>query len=93
MVLLQAAMSGGFVLVIALCVFLIIGTPLLSRLFIRTYWKLKGKSRNFISNEPYYKDPFPFLVSIILSVSVLIGFLYLLIVLCDKLIPDSGYLN
>ncbi|MFL5810448.1 MAG: hypothetical protein ACJ749_13065 [Flavisolibacter sp.] len=93
MVLLQAAMSGGFVLIIVFGVFFIIGTPVLTRQFIRTYWKLKGKSQHFINTEPFYKDPFPFLISILLSISVLIGFCYLMIILFDALLPNFGYFN
>jgi uncharacterized protein involved in cysteine biosynthesis len=92
-VLLQAAMAGGFVLFAFLCITLVIGTPLLRGLFMKVYWRLADKKDNITNDKPYYKEPVPFVLSIILSISLLIGFVYLLIVLFDRLNPNYGYFN
>ena len=81
MVLLQAAMMGGFVLLIFLFILLIIGTPILTSLFMKAYWRLVDKKQNIIDNKPYYKEPLPFLTSIILSIAMLVGLFYLSLIL------------
>jgi uncharacterized protein involved in cysteine biosynthesis len=86
MILLQAAMLGGFVLFAFLCITLVIGTPLLTGLFMKVYWRLADKKDNIAGGKPYYKEPLPFVLSIILSISLLIGFVYFLVVLLINLI-------
>jgi len=93
MVLLQAAMLGGFVLFVFLCITLVIGTPLLTGLFMKVYWRFAHKKDNIADGKPYYKEPLPFVLSILLSISLLIGFVYLLIVLFDRLNLNFGYFN
>jgi uncharacterized protein involved in cysteine biosynthesis len=93
MILLQAAMLGRFVLFAFLCITLVIGTPFLTGLFMKVYWRLADKKDNIAGGKPYYKEPLPFVLSIILSISLLIGFVYLLVVLFDKLNPDYDYFN
>jgi hypothetical protein len=93
MILLQAAMLGGFLLFAFLCITLVTGTPLLTGLFMKVYWRFANKKDNIINGKAYYKEPIPFVLSIILSISLLIAFVYLLIVLFDKLNPDYGYFN
>lgn len=93
MFLLQSALSVISVLLVFLCIMLVIVTPLLTGIFMRAYWKLADKTHNIIENKPYYKEPLPFLFSIILSVSLIIGFFLLLILLLDKIDPGWNYFN
>jgi hypothetical protein len=88
MVLLQAAMLGGFMLVAVFCIFLIVGTPLLTGLFMKVYWRVADKKQYIIDNKPYYKEPLPFLVCVLLSVFAIAGFICLLLVLFDKAFPN-----
>jgi len=88
MILLQAAMAAGFILLLTLGVFLLIGVPLLTGLFMRTYWKLSGKKQNIEKKTPYYKDILPFFLSILLSAVITLIFFYSLLILFDKLYPN-----
>jgi hypothetical protein len=88
MVLLQAAMLGEFILVVFYGIFLIIGTILLTGLFMKSYWTLNGKGQNLIQGKPYYKEPLPFFISIILSIAITTGVFYFILVLFDKAFPN-----
>ena len=76
MILLQAAMAAGLILVILYCIFLIIGTPFLVGLFMKGYWRLVGKKNNITDGKPYYKEPLPFVLSVILCLAMLTGLFY-----------------
>lgn len=84
MVLLQAAMLGGFILMVFYGAFLVIGTIFLSGVFMKTYWRLINKGQNITDGKPYYKEPLPFLISVILSIVMLSGLFYFLLTLFDK---------
>ena len=88
MILLQAAMAAGLILLIVFLVFILIGTFILTRLFLNIYWKLSGKSQNIEAKIPYYKDLLPFLLTIIMSVIITSFIFYLLLILFDKLYPN-----
>ena len=91
MVLLQAAMVGGFMILIFLFIFLIIGTPILTGLFMKSYWKRTDKKQKILDDTPYYKDLLPFLASVILSIVTLVGLFCLLLILFDTLYPDFSF--
>lgn len=93
MVLLQAAMSRGFVLIIFLISFIVIFTPVLTCLLMKLFWRILKKEAYINLKKPYYKDPLPFSASIILSISFLIFVFYLLILWFDKAFPNYGYYN
>ena len=87
MVLLQAAMLAGYIILIFLGIYLLIFTPILIGLLMKAFWNFTDKKQNIIDKKPYYKDPFPFIISIFLSVSILIYIFYWLIIWLDKLYP------
>lgn len=89
--LLQAAMMAGYMLFIGLCVFLIVGVPLLTALLMRSYWKIRARDQNDFDKQPFYKEPLPYLVSIIISIVILFGVFCLLIVILDKIFPNVLY--
>ena len=93
MVLLQAAMIGGMILVIFFGVFLLIGIPVLTGIFMKWFWRLIGKKENIENKVLYYKDPLPFIISIIFSIFILGSIFYLLIIWFDKAFPNWGYYN
>lgn len=90
MVLLQAAMLGGLILMIFLISFIVIFTPILTCLLMNLFWRILKKEEYINAKKPYYKDPLPFIVSIILSISFLVFVFYLLIIWYDKAHPNFG---
>ena len=93
MIFLQAAIAAGFILLIIFCIYLLIGIPFLTILFIKTYWKISNQQEKIKNKLPYYKDFFPFVMSIILSLVILLIGFYLLVILLDKIFPSFGYSN
>jgi uncharacterized membrane protein YidH (DUF202 family) len=85
MIFLQAAIAGGIVL--------LIGIPILTGIFMNVYWRSVGKEENIKNKKPYYSDPFPFIVTIIVSILILLCLFYLLIIILDKVFPGYGYSN
>jgi len=83
--------AGGYILVGFLGIYLLIGVPILTGLFMKWYWRLSNKQYHIESNTPYYKDVFPFLVILILALVILICSFYLLIRFFDFLFPATGY--
>lgn len=71
MALLQAALAGGYILMIFYVPYLIIGTMILSSFFMKTYWKFINKRHYIIDGKPYYKDPFAYITSVIASIFIL----------------------
>lgn len=88
MILLQAAIAMGFVLLVGLIVFLAIGTPLLVILFMRLYRRLYKQNSQKFDRLPYYKEPIPFILSILVSLSVLKFIYFLLVDLFFYFYPD-----
>jgi uncharacterized membrane protein YjjP (DUF1212 family) len=84
MILLQAGMMGGLILVIIFGIFLLIYIPILTGIFMKLFWRLIDKKEKIENNISYYKDPFPFLISIAFSIFTLIVPSYLLIIWFDK---------
>ena len=93
MILLQAMMMGGLILLISLGGFLLFGIPLLTGLFLKSFWKLTNQRQKIADNIPYYKDPLPFIMAIGISFIILLGLFDLLIIWLDKAFPTSGYFN
>ena len=88
MVLLQVVMVAEFLLVICLCVFLIVLTPPLTGLLMKAYWRSIDKKQNIADNKLYYKEPIPFLISVVISIVALLGAFYLLLILLQIIFPD-----
>jgi hypothetical protein len=93
MVLLQAAMSGGFVLIIFLISFIVIFTLVMTCLLMKLFWRILKKEAYINLKKPYYKDPLPFIDNIILSSSFLVFAFYLRIFWFNKDFPNYGYYN
>ena len=93
MILLQAAIAAGFILLVIFGVYLLIGIPLLTMLLMKTYWKISNQQEKIKKKTPYYKDPYPFVISIVLALGVLIFGFYLFIISLDKIFPSFGYSN
>lgn len=91
MILLQAAMAAGLVLLVIFGIYLLIGIPILTMVLMKAYWKISNQLEKISNGTPYYKDPFPFVISIVLSLAVLIFGFYLFIIFLDKFIPSFGY--
>lgn len=88
MILLQAAMAMGFVLIVGLFVFLAIGTPLLVILFMKLYRSVYKKTKEKSEDLPYYKEPIPFILSVLVALIVLIVIYFLLVDMFFYLNPD-----
>lgn len=84
MVLLQAAMMAGFVVILGYAILLIIGTPILIGFIMKGYWRLTKRALDFGKQTPYYKEPIPFLISIVISVGIITGLCYCLFLLLFK---------
>jgi uncharacterized membrane protein YidH (DUF202 family) len=84
-------MMAGLVLAIMLGIFLLIGVPILTSIFMKILWRNLGKAENLKNKKPYYKDPLLFIPCIVFSVSLLVIIFYILILLFDKLNPGFGY--
>jgi len=87
-ILLQSAMAAGAFFYFIIIIFLIVGLPPLIGLFMWSYWKLTKKRQNIINRLPYYREPIPFIISIVLSLAALLGLLILLAFLFDKYSPN-----
>jgi uncharacterized membrane-anchored protein len=88
MILLQAAMAMGFVLLVGLIVFLAIGTPLLVIFFMKLYRSSYQENREKSDRLPYYKEPIPFILSILVALFVLIVIYFLLVDMFFCFNPD-----
>jgi hypothetical protein len=93
MILLQAAIAAGFILILVLIIFLILGVIIFTPLLMKLYWKLSGNSENIIAKKPYHKDIVTFLSSIIISVVISISLFYLFVLFLDFIFPSFGYSN
>ena len=88
LILLQAAMAAGAVLFVLLGIFLLIGAPILTGLFMKILWKILGKEDFIKDNKPYHTDPLLYFPCLIGSISILVFIFYFLLLLFDKLNPD-----
>jgi uncharacterized membrane-anchored protein len=88
MILLQAAMAMGFVLLVGLIFFLAIGTPLLVIFFMKLYRSSYQENREKSDRLPYYKEPIPFILSILVALFVLIVIYFLLVDMFFYFNPD-----
>ena len=86
MVLLQAAMAGGFLMMIFLGLLLLVGVPILTTILMRVYRKATGK--NDKAKKEFYKDIIPFISIVIFSILALLLLFYLLIILLDSVVPS-----
>lgn len=93
MILLQAAIAAEFLLLVIFGIYLLIGFPLVITLLMKTYWKMSNQQEKINNKTPFYKDPYPFIFSIIVALGVLIGGFYIIIISFDKIFPEFGYLN
>ena len=91
MILLQAAIAAGAVLVGKFGIFLLIGVPVFTMLFMKAYWKLSNQEEKIQNQLPYYKEPLPFLINIILAVCIVILVFYFFISILN--FPDFSYSN
>ena len=94
MIPLQAAIAAGIILLAFLCVALVIGTPILTMLYMKAYWKMSNQQEKITHNLPYYKDPLALAICIVLAFgSVLLGF-YVGIVALDMIfVGDNMIIN
>lgn len=93
MILLQAAFGTGLLLIGIFFVYLLIGTPLLSMLLMKMFWYASNQQEKIKNKIPYYKQPLPFAISIILALAILVFGFYLFMIWLDKIFPDWGYLS
>jgi len=84
MMLLQAAMMGGLILVIIFWNFSFNLHTNFDRDIYEIVLATYRQKRKIENNISYYKDPFPFLISIAFSIFTLIVASYLLIIWFDK---------
>ena len=84
MILLQAAMAAGLILIVIFGVILLIGIPLLTGFFVKLFWRVTNKSENIENKVAYYKDKWPFVISVWVSFFILATMFYLLILWFDK---------
>ena len=84
---LQAAMGAGIVLFVFFCIYMVIGIRILVPLFMRLLSK-ERKSSESQKSGPYYARPFPYFISLIVSITILLAVFYALILLFDKFFPD-----
>ena len=87
MILLQAAMAGGFLMMVFLGLLLLAGVPILTTILMRVYRKATGK--NDRAKKEFYKDIIPFISIVIFSLIALLLLFYLLVILFDSVIPSS----
>ena len=87
MILLQAAMPGGFLMMVFLGLLLLAGVPILTTILMRVYRKATGK--NDRAKKEFYKDIIPFISIVIFSLIALLLLFYLLVILFDSVIPSS----
>jgi hypothetical protein len=80
-------MGGGSIFYIILPIYLIIGIPIVTGILMKMYWRIMGKSQQIIDGKPYYQEPFPFVVSLALSLIILSGIGYLLLLLFERIYP------
>jgi hypothetical protein len=93
MILLQAAIAAGLILLVIFGVYMLIGIPLLTMLLMKAYWKISNQQEKIKNKIPYYKDTYPFILSVAVALSILIFGFYLFIILLDKVFPSFGYSN
>ncbi|HEY4788639.1 MAG TPA: hypothetical protein VIH57_21460 [Bacteroidales bacterium] len=93
MILLQAAMAAGAVLLIYLGVLLVIVVPILTGLLMRFSWRIFGKQDYIKNGIPYYKDHLLYFLCLLVSIGITLLLFYLSLILFDKLNPDFGYHN
>ena len=86
MILLQAAMAGGFLMMVFLGLLLLAGVPILTTILMRVYRKSTGK--NDRAKKEFYKDIIPFISIVIFSLIALLLLFYLLVILFDSVIPS-----
>lgn len=86
MILLQAAMPGGFLMMVFLGLLLLAGVPILTTILMRVYRKATGK--NDRAKKEFYKDIIPFISIVIFSLIALLLLFYLLVILFDSVIPS-----
>jgi hypothetical protein len=88
MIVLQAAMAAGAIFFVLLGIFLLIGVPILTGLFMKMLWIILGRQDFIKDKKPYYKDPLLYFPCLIGSIIILVVIFYCLILLFDKLNPD-----
>jgi heme/copper-type cytochrome/quinol oxidase subunit 2 len=86
-ILLQAAIAAGFLLVAIFFIFMIGGTIVLSKLFIRMFLKNRRNSANTLQHNPYILIPWIVSVSISLALSALS--FYMFVLLLDMLLGEQ----
>ena len=86
MILLQAAMPGGFLMMVFLGLLLLAGVPILTTILMRVYRKATGK--NDRAKKEFYKDIIPFISIVIFSLIALLLLFYLLVILFDSVTPS-----
>ena len=85
MTLLQALSgSAGLKIVIFEVLFVIVAITisiLLTNFLMKTYWNFTDRKQNITDGKPYYKEPVPFLISILLAVMITLLIIYVLLLL------------
>ena len=69
-VILQAAIAAGFLILIFYGVFIVLTIIFGSGLLMRIFWKQTNQVEKITNKTPYYRDIFPFLISVLISISV-----------------------
>lgn len=84
---LQAAIGAGLILFVFFGIYIVIGLRILVPLFFKLLLK-KRENGELRRSTPYYSRPFPYVISLMLSISILLPVFYGLILLFDKFFPD-----
>ncbi|MCD6012434.1 MAG: hypothetical protein K0Q79_2296 [Flavipsychrobacter sp.] len=90
---LQAAMGFGYVVVLIFGLLILVGVPILTRLFMEYIWRKKGKRKFIEKKTPYYKDPIWFILCMITSFVIVTIVFFFVLIFFDKLFPQYGFYN
>ena len=93
MILLQAAIAGGAVLLFLFGLFMLIGAPILTVLLMKIIRKILAKENLIQNKKPYFKNLLLYFLCLIFSIILLGLIFYLLLFLFDKFNPNFGYFN
>jgi hypothetical protein len=86
MIMLQAAMAGGFLMMVFLGLLLLAGVPILTTILMRLYRKSSLKKDR--GKKEFYQDIIPFISIVFFSITTLLFLFYLLIILLDGVVPS-----
>ncbi len=87
-IILQAAMFAELFITFIFTIFSILATTFLTSFLMKFYWEHTNKKHLITGKTPYYKDPIPYFIFIILSFIISIGLFFCLCLIYIKLFPN-----